>query len=43
MNIHLRKFSNIIYKFLSNKKFFDVRSGKAERLRILLCQIFHLP
>ena len=28
---------------LSNKKFFDARSGKAERLRILPCQIFHLP
>ena len=33
---------NFIYKFLSNKKFLLVASGKAERLRILPCQIFHL-
>ena len=25
---------------MSNKKLFDARSGKAERLRILSCQIF---
>ena len=34
---------NYLYKYLSNKMFFDARSGKAERLRILACQIFHLP
>ena len=32
---------NSFYKFLSNKKVFDARSGKAERLRIWPCQIFH--
>ena len=34
---------NILYKYLSNKKFFDERSGRAERLRIWSCQKFHLP
>jgi hypothetical protein len=34
---------NFLYKFLSNKKFFDKRSGEAERPRIWPCQIFHLP
>ena len=33
---------NFVYKFLSNKKFLLVTSGKAERPRILSCQIFHL-
>ena len=33
---------NFVYKFLSNKKFLLVASGKAERPRILSCQIFHL-
>ena len=33
---------NFVYKFLSNKKLLLVASGKAERPRILPCQIFHL-
>ena len=32
----------IPYKFLSNKKFFEQRSSRAEQPRILSCQIFHL-
>ena len=35
----LKKF---IFKYLSNKKFLLVASGKAEQLRILSCQIIHL-
>ena len=34
--------ATLLLKYLSNKKFLLVASGKAERLRILPCHFFHL-